>query len=97
MNTELLKTVCGIDIPDLDKRALRKEPMKLTDRQIERLKEYQMEHFRGFNWQLLKNIEAFRLTYKRQPLKKVCVIWRQKPGCGMDHYFTDDKFEAITK
>ena len=95
MNTELLKKVCGIDIPDLNKKALRQEPMKLTASQVERLTNYVKEHVKGFNWGILKDIEAYRVTYRRQWLKTICVVWRQTPGCGMSHYFKEVEFAAI--
>lgn len=94
MNTELLKKHCGIDIPDLNKRALRCEAMKIDTYKADRLMTWVKDHCRGFNWGIVKSIEAYRVTYKRKPLGIVKVVWSVS-SCGMDKYFKEADYNAI--
>ena len=88
MNKELTQRVLGINVPNLKSRDLGLEPVKITDRQAERL----MDYPKHVNSRLIKKVSAFRVTYKRRWTNVIRIDW---PDVFMVHYLTANKFAEL--
>lgn len=74
------------------RKAFKMQPIKLTDRQKEILKECK----KGYNKGILLDIEAYDIIRGRNtPINAIKVVWRLTPTTGMMHYYTHEEFRNI--
>ena len=76
------------------RKAFKMQPIKLTDRQREILKEYPKHYNKG----ILQGIEAHNIVRGRNTIvDAIKVVWKLTPTTGLMHYFTIDEFNSLTK